>query len=51
MAQPLQFPQLQTTDLPCFFFFTILNIIAATMPISTAQIMIVQKLLIIQASI
>lgn len=44
MAQLLQLPQLHVTDFPVRFFFTMLKMIAATMPISTAQIIIVQKL-------
>ncbi len=43
MAQPWQLPQLHTTDLPFFFFLTMLMMTAATMPISTAQMMIVQR--------
>ena len=38
-------------DLPFFFFFTILMIIAETTAISTAQIMIVPMLLTIQSNI
>jgi len=41
IGQHLQLPQLHTTDLPCFFFFTMLTMIAATIAISTAHIMIV----------
>ena len=42
MAQPWQLPQLHVTDLPFFFFLTMLMMIAATMPTSTVHIMIVQ---------
>lgn len=51
MAQFLQLPQLQITDLPCFFFFTMLTMIAVTIAISTAQITIVQILLDIHVNI
>ena len=44
MAQPWQLPQLHVTDLPFFFFLTMLMMIAATMPASTVQMMIVQIL-------
>ena len=50
MAQPLQLPQLQTTDLPCFFFLTMLTMIAVTIAISTAQMMIVPILFDIQVN-
>ena len=42
---------MHTTDLPCFFFFTILTMIAATIAISTAQMIIVQILLTIHWNI
>ena len=42
MGQDLQFPQPHTMDLPCFFFLTMFTMIAATIAISTAQMMIVQ---------
>lgn len=45
MGQPLQLPQLQTIDLPAFFFLTMLMMIAVTIAINTAQMMIVQMLL------
>lgn len=51
MAQFLQLPQLHTTDLPAFFFFTMLTMIKATIAISTAQMMIVQMLFAIHANI
>ncbi len=41
MGQALQLPQPQTMDLPCFFFLTIFTMIAATIAMSTAQMMIV----------
>ena len=47
MGQDLQLPQLQTIDLPCFFFLTMLTMIAVTMAINTAQMIIVQILLTI----
>lgn len=51
MGQLLQLPQLHTTDLPAFFFLTMLTMIAATIAISTAQMMIVQIFSDIHASI
>ena len=42
---------MQTIDLPLRFFLTMLMMIAATMPISTVQIIIVQMLLISQVNI
>ena len=51
MGQHLQLPQLHTIDLPCFFFLTMLTMIALTIAISTAQMMIVQILLTIHWSI
>ena len=44
IGQEPQLPQLQTIDLPLRFFLTMLIIIAATTPTSTAQMMIVQML-------
>ena len=51
MGQHLQFPQLHTMDLPCFFFFIKLMIIAVTIAISTAHMMIVPMFCVIQLSI
>ncbi len=51
MGQLLQLPQLHTTDLPAFFFFTMLTMIAATIAISTAQMMIVPMLFAIHVNI
>ena len=51
MGQVLQLPQLHTMDLPAFFFLIILTIIAVTIATSTAQMMIVQMLPDIHASI
>ena len=51
MGQHLQLPQLQTMDLPCFFFLTMLNMIAVTIAISTVQMIIVQILLTIHWNI
>ena len=51
MGQDLQLPQLQTIDLPCFFFFTMLTMIALTIAINTAQMIIVQILFTIHWSI
>lgn len=50
MGQHLQLPQLQTIDLPCFFFSTMLTMIAVTIAISTAQMTIVQILLTIHCN-
>ena len=41
MGQPAQLPQSHTADLPCFFFLTMLMMIAATIAMSTAHMMIV----------
>ena len=51
MGQALQLPQLQTTDLPAFFFLTMLTMIAVTIAIRTAQMMIVPILFDIHVSI
>ena len=51
IGQDLQLPQLQTMDLPCFFFLTMLTMIAVTIAISTAQMIIVQILLTIHWNI
>ena len=47
MGQEPQLPQLHTMDFPAFFFFIMLIMIAATIAISTAQMIIVQILLVI----
>ena len=51
IGQLPQLPQLQTMDLPLRFFLTILTIIAVTMQIRTAQMMIVQMFAAIHGSI
>ena len=51
MGQLLQLPQLQTIDLPCFFFLTMPTMIALTTAISTAQMIIVGILLAIHWNI
>ena len=51
MGQLLQLPQLQTMDLPLRFFLTMLIMIAVTIAISTAQMIIVQILLAIHWNI
>ncbi len=51
IGQLPQLPQLQTMDLPLRFFLTILTIIAVTMPIRTAQMMIVQMFPMTRSSV
>ena len=42
MGQLAQLPQSHSADLPCFFFLTMLTIIAAATAASTAQMTMVQ---------